>query len=231
MNTIARTNSRHTNGVSPVNTNGHAVLTETIPVVQVSRPDGPEALTLNGVSRTPDRDLAAEAEAAPGGSPEGEPEQPPASALMDWYARFRERIPPRRYDWPAEAERSGERPKHKQAMAVGLLVLGMTVTAAAGQLGVDRGTIYRWLKDPIFVAELEARRSELVDSLLDLHMLGHRIGMGKLLELVESNNESLALRAATTLVTSGQRAYQSIDEKKLRERLEDHLGILGGFKV
>jgi hypothetical protein len=81
------------------------------------------------------------------------------------------------------------------------------------------------------VAELEARRSELIDSMLDLHVLGTRIGMGKLLELVESANDSHALRPATALVNSGQRAYQSIDEKKRNERLEDHLAILGGFKV
>jgi hypothetical protein len=67
--------------------------------------------------------------------------------------------------------------------------------------------------------------------MLDLHVLGNRIGMGKLLELVESSNDSLAIRAAIALVNSGQRAYQFIDEKKHVERLEDHLGILGGFKV
>jgi hypothetical protein len=107
----------------------------------------------------------------------------------------------------------------------------MTITGAAKQLGVHRCTIHRWRNDPIFVAELEARRSELADSLLDLHMLGNRIGLGKLLELSESTDDSLALRAATTLVNSGQRAYQSIDEKKRIERLEDNMGLVHGFKV
>jgi hypothetical protein len=140
-------------------------------------------------------------------------------------------MPARRYDWPADAERSSERLKYKQAMAVELLVSGMTITAAAAQLGVHRCTVHRWLNDPFFVAELQARRSELVDSMLDLQLLGSRTGTIKLLELVESSNDSLAIRAAIALVNSGQRAYQFIDEKKHAERLEDHLGILGGFKV
>jgi hypothetical protein len=231
MNTMTKTNGRHTNGASPGNGNGRAVLTETIPIVQVLSPDGPDASALNGVSEIPDRDPAPEAQAVPDGQSEGESEQVPASAFMDWYARFRERMPARRNDWPAEAERPSERRKYKQAMAVDLLVFGMTITGAAGQIGVHRGTIHRWFKDPIFVAQLEARRSELLDSMLDLQLLGSRIGTIKLLELVESTNESFALRAATALVTSGHRAYQFIDQKKHIERLEDHLGIVGGLKV
>jgi hypothetical protein len=237
LKTITTTNGRQTNGASPGNGNGngHAPLTETIPIVQVLSPDGPETSALNGVSRIPDRDSAPEAQAVPGSDSEGESEQesvPGAPlSISEWYARFRERMPARRCDWPAEAERPRERLKFNQAKAVDLLVSGMTTTGAAKQLGVHRCTIHHWRNDPIFVAELEARRSELADSLLDLHMLGNRIGLGKLLELVESTDDSLALRAVTTLVNSGQRAYQSIDEKKRIERLEDNMGLVHGFKV
>jgi transposase-like protein len=234
MNTMTKTNGRHTNGASQGNGNGRAVLTETIPTVQVLSPDGPDAPALNGVSEIPDCDLATEPDAIPHGNSEGESEQASSGAplsLPDWLKRHREQLPPRRYDWPADAERPRERLKYKQARAVDLLVFGMTVTDVAAQLGVNRGTVHRWRKDPIFVAQLEARRSELADSLLDLHMLGNRIGLGKLLELVESTNDSLALRAATTLVNSGQRAYQSIDEKKRIERLEDNMGMVHGLKV
>ncbi len=235
MKTITTTNGRHTNGASPGNGNGHAVLTETIPIVQVSPPDGRETSALNGVSRIPDRDSVPETQAAPGGELDGEAEQVSDSGvptpIMESLARFRGLLPARRCDWPADAERPRERLKHKQAIAVELLVSGMTITGAAKQLGVHRCTIHRWRNDPIFVAELEARRSELADSLLDLHMLGNRIGLGKLLELVESTDDSLALRAATILVNSGQRAYQSIDEKKRIERLEDNMGLVHGLKV
>jgi len=234
MNTVTTTKGRHTNGASPGNGNGHAPLTETIPVVRVSPPDDGNTSALNGVSRIPDHFSAPEAAAMPGGSSEGESEQASSGAplsLPDWLKRHREQMPPRRYDWPDEAERSGERVKHKQAIAVELLVSGMTKSDVARQLGVNRTTIYRWHKDPIFLAELEARRSELIDSMLDLQLLGSRIGTIKLLELVESSNDSHALRAATALVNNGQRAYQFIDQKKRFERLEDHLGIVGGFKA
>jgi transposase-like protein len=225
----------HVTGNAANNGTWHASLTETIPIVQISPPDGSATSALNGVSRIPDHFSAPEAEAVLDSSSEGEPEQVSDSAtplcLPDWLARHRELMPARRYDWPVEAERPSERLKYKQAIAVELLVSGMTITDAARQLGVHRSTVHRWLNDPLFVAELEARRSELADSMLDLQLMGSRIGTLKLLELVESTNESLALRAATALVASGQRAYQFIDQKKHIERLEDHMGIAYGFKV
>jgi Homeodomain-like domain len=231
LKTITTTNGRHTNRASPGNGNGHAPLTETIPIVQVSPPDGPETSALNGVSQIPDCDSALEAQAVPGGESEQESVSGAPLSLPAWLARHRERMPARRYDWPVEAERPSERLKYNQSIAVDLLVFGMTVTDVAAQLGVNRGTVHRWHKDPIFLAELEARRSELADSMLDLQLLGSRIGTIKLLDLVESTNESFALRAATALVTSGHRAYQFIDQKKRFERLEDHLSIVGGLNA
>jgi hypothetical protein len=233
LKTITTTNGRQTNGASPVNGNGHAPLTETVPIVQVPLPDLGNTSAWNGVSRIPDRDSAPEAEAAPGGESDGKSEQVSVSGapFMEWDARFRERMPALRPEWPVEAERSSERLESKQAMAVGLLVWGMTKTDVARQLDVDRSTVHRWLNDPFFVAELEARRSELIDSMLDRQLLGSRIGTAKLMELVDSPNELVSLRAATALVTSGQRAYESIDVKKRIEHLEDNMGIVYGFKA
>jgi transposase-like protein len=224
----------HATGNAANNGKGHASLTKTIPIVQVLSPHGAETSTLNGVSRIADPFSAPEAE-APGGESEGESEQVSDSAAptspLDWNARLRQHLPALRPEWPVEAERSSERLESKQAMAVGLLVWGMTKTDVARQLDVDRSTVHRWLNDPLFVAELEARRSELIDSMLDRQLLGSRIGTAKLMELVDSPNELVSLRAATALVTSGQRAYESIDVKKRIEHLEDNMGIVYGFKV
>lgn len=137
---------------------------------------------------------------------------------------------PRR-EWPVEAERSSERRKYKQAMAVELLASGMTITEVARKLEADRSTIHRWLNDPIFVAELEARRDEIVESMLDQQLLASRMATAKLMKLMDSDNEQVALRAAATLYAGGQRAYQFMDVRKRIERLEDNMGIVYGFKV
>jgi hypothetical protein len=88
-----------------------------------------------------DRDSAPAAEVASHGESDCGPEQASVSgaplSILDWLERHSERMPSRRCDWPAEAERPRERLKYRQAIAVELLVSGMTITGADGQLGVD----------------------------------------------------------------------------------------------
>src|SRR5436189_134512 len=88
------------------------------------------------------------------------------------------------------------------------LMAGARVTDVARQLGADPSTLHRWLNDPIFVAELEARRDEIVESMLDQHLLASRMATAKLMGLIDSPNEQIALRAAAILYAGGQRAYQ-----------------------
>jgi len=153
------------------------------------------------------------------------------STLTESLDGVRERFGLPKREWPVEAERSSDRRKYKQAMAVELLASGMTVTEVARQLGADPSTLHRWLNDPIFVAELEARRDEIVESMLDQHLLASRMATAKLMKLMDSDNEQVALRAAATLYAGGQRAYQFMDVRKRIERLEDNMGIVYGSKV
>ncbi len=232
---ITRTNGTHAETVPHGNGNGHRPVTETAPIVVISSPGRAESSKSEGSSRIPEPDLASEAEPLPGAAADDGFVQASASGVnssfMDWYASFRDRLPPPRREWPVEAERTSERLKYKQAMAVELLITGMTKTDVGRQVGRDRSTVHRWLNDPFFVAQLEARRDEVVESMLDLQVLGSRMGTAKLMELLESPNEQVALRAAIALVSSGQRAYQFMDLKKQIARLQDHMGIVYGFKV
>jgi len=144
--------------------------------------------------------------------------------------RFHEQVGPARADWPIEAERTGERLKTKQALAVELLASGMMVTEVAKRLTVDRSSIYRWFNDPVFMGELEARRDEIVESMLDHQLLSCRTATAKLIELMESEDSAVALRAAITLYNGGMRAYQFMDVRKRIERLEDNLGIIYSWR-
>jgi transposase-like protein len=128
-----------------------------------------------------------------------------------------------------EAQRRSERLKFKQILAVDLLASGTTVSETARKVDVHRRTIYRWFDDPVFMAELEDRRQELLDSMLDQHLLAGRMATAKLVESMESPKEGIALRAAIELYRGSLRAYHTIDERKRTERLEDHLKIIYGW--
>lgn len=55
----------------------------------------------------------------------------------------------------------------RQRRAVDLLAAGVTASEVAAQLGVDRVTVWRWRREPAFIAELNARRVELWEASRD----------------------------------------------------------------
>jgi transposase-like protein len=216
--------------------NGHRPRAETLPRAEVPSADTADGL-MAGASVT---DVAPHSErdghephlnSAEGDGPTRASANGSLSTLAESLEGVRERLGLPRREWPVEAERSSERRRYKQAIAVELLASGMTVTEVAKKLGVDPSTVHRWLNDSFFVAELEARRDELIDAMLDQHLLASRMATAKLMKLMDSDNEQVALRAAATLYAGGQRAYQFMDVRKRIERLEDNMGIVYGFKV
>jgi len=144
--------------------------------------------------------------------------------------RFTGQVGPSRREWPVAAERAGDRQKFKQSVAVELLTSGKGVTAVARELHVVPSTIYRWLQDPVFLGELETRRDEIIGGLLDHQLLGARVAVVKLMELMESSNEQVSLRAAIALQSAGLQAYQLIDVRKRVERIEDNLGMFFSWR-
>ncbi len=196
----------------------------------------PLAEPKEGASAKPRDTVTAKPEASSSpAEPRGEastadaPAETGASSAIEAVQRFREQVGPPKRDWPVEAQRRGERLKFKQILAVDLLASGVTVSETARKVDVDPRTIYRWYHEPVFMAELEDRRQELLDSMLDLHLLAGRLATAKLMEAMESSNEGIALRAATELNRGSLRAYQAIDGRRRIERLEDHLKIIYGW--
>ena len=225
------TNSGHngsatSDGGTAKNGNGRKLLVSTIPLVEPKE----------AASAKPQyTETAKPGAASPPAEPTDEastadvPVEVGASSAIEAVRRFRGQVGPPQRDWPVEAQRRRERLKVKQTLAVDLLASGMTVSEVARKVDVNRRTIQRWYDDPVFMAELEDRRQELLDSMLDQRLLAGRMATAKLVEAMESSNEGIAFRAAVELSREGLRAYHTIDERKRIERLEDHLKIIYGW--
>ena len=127
--------------------------------------------------------------------------------------------------------RDRRRLARKQELAIGLLVQGKTVTDVAREVEVDRSTIHRWLNDSSFRLRLAGCREQLLNSMLDQQLLAGRMATAKLMDLIESQDERVALRAATVLYTGAQRAYNLIDLQKRIERVEQNLQMWWGKDV
>ncbi len=221
-----RNGSSANDGGAPKNGNGRKPLTGTISLVESH--EGASAKPRNTV-KAKSRAASSPAEPTDEASTADAPVEVGASSAIEAVRRFRGQAGPPQRDYPVEAQRRSERLKVKQTLAVDLLASGMTVSETAREVGRDRGTIYRWFNDPVFMAELEDRRQELLDSMLDQHLLACRMATAKLVESMESSEEGIALRAAIELYRGGQRAYQSIDVRRRIERIEDNLKIIYGW--
>ena len=63
---------------------------------------------------------------------------------------------------PADARPKRSVLSPRQLMAISLLLAGKQVKDVAEELGVNRATVFRWKRDPLFGAEVQ-RRAELAD--------------------------------------------------------------------
>src|SRR2546425_291201 len=85
-------------------------------------------------------------------------------------------------------------------------------------------------KTPSSSASLRRDAMKLSRGLLDHQLLGARVAVVKLMELMESSNEQVSLRAAIALQRAGLQAYQLIDVRKRVERIEDNLGMFFSWR-
>ena len=208
------TNSGHdgsatSDGGTAKNGNGRKLLTGTIPLVEPK--EAASAKPRDTVKAKPGA-ASPPAEPTDEASTADVPVEVGASSAIEAVRRFRGQVGPPQRDWPVEAQRRSERLKFKQTLAVDLLASGMTVSETARKVDVNRRTIQRWFDDPVFMAELEDRRQELLDSMLDQRLLAGRMATAQLMQSMESPEEGIALRAATELYRGSLRAYRTIDE-------------------
>lgn len=119
----------------------------------------------------------------------------------------------------------------QQVTAIERLISGDTVTAAAAEAGVDRSTVYRWLKeDAEFVAELNRRRSDLLDAVQE-RLCGAALAAA---ETVESAVKAGDLQAALVVLRGlgflgGHRrkvGYTDAEDVAADHRRSDHLKSL-----
>lgn len=140
-----------------------------------------------------------------------------------------ELIPP---DGPAAGEAASRRDglDAKREHAVALLLQGRSVTEVAGIIKVHRSTVHRWRTDPDFERELSRRRDEFLEKAFDLQAYASALAVHKLIQLLDSKDERVALRAAQTLGAAG-RVYVLMDQERRIRRIEDNLPFLshGGY--
>ncbi len=120
-----------------------------------------------------------------------------------------------------------------QKKAVELLAVGTPVTEVAKEVNRSRNTIYEWLKQPEFKAELDRLAEERLGNVRKALIRAGPTAVETLLEIVQNGaSESAQVRAAEIILRyqtgleSNEAPQVGVLVPELRKKLKD-LGFLG----
>ena len=115
----------------------------------------------------------------------------------------------------------GSRLAHKKELAVAALLTQPSVVAAVEQIGVSEKTVWRWLREPDFAEAFAQARREFLG--LALARLQRAAGQAttRLMELLDAEDDKLALRAAATILSQAVRGAETMDVLQRLEALEE----------
>ena len=97
---------------------------------------------------------------------------------------------------------------HRQLSFIPYLLSCTTIEEACRQANISKPTAYKWKKEDVFKDELRRRSDEIHEATLQRLIAGMDAGVAKLRELLNSENENVALRAANDLIAHGFKAAE-----------------------
>ena len=124
---------------------------------------------------------------------------------------------------PNETKRSeaSERLTRRQRAALPHLIASPSLEQGCRNARVSRTTVYEWLKEHDFQAELKRLRQALVDEAFERLKMGLTHAVDKLLELLHTEEQpGIQLRAALGLLDHGLKAVELQDLARRVDELE-----------
>jgi hypothetical protein len=113
------------------------------------------------------------------------------------------------------------------AALIAALAAGATREDAAAIANVSASTVYRRLGDPEFVAALDARRSDVVETTTARLVAQTTAAVDTLAELLDAEAPSMRLGAARALLEHARRWIDGEDLARRIEAIEAHLARIG----
>ncbi len=104
----------------------------------------------------------------------------------------------------------------KQRTVITKVIGSRTITDGLRKAGVSRTTFYDWLRDDDFKQEIERQRREVTKQAFDDLRAGLTEAITVLRALLQSKEESIKLRAATTIV---ENVLKSIELTEIEDRI------------
>lgn len=109
----------------------------------------------------------------------------------------------------------------KQKKGLAALLICPTLTAAAEQAGVDPRTLTRWLTQPLFISELKAAQTGVIDQATSRLLHGLTLALDTLVNLMTwGKSESVKRAAASEWLSSALVLHERSDFVRRLDNLE-----------
>jgi len=117
----------------------------------------------------------------------------------------------------------GLRLSEKQVIAIQALMRSRTYSEAAEAAGVSRATLYRWLKNDLFNAELSKQQNELIKRSSRKLAGSLDLAVDVLIDLLKTKNPQIRRLTAVNLIEYSIKTNDITDIEKRIKKLEDSL--------
>jgi Transposase len=104
----------------------------------------------------------------------------------------------------------------KQIRTIPYLLAAPSIEEGCKRARVGKATVYGWLKQEFFREELNRRRKEVVELALETLKANVNKATEKLVEHLDSEKETISIRAAESIIEFVQRA---IEAEELEQRI------------
>jgi hypothetical protein len=110
---------------------------------------------------------------------------------------------------------------NRQLKVIPHLLAASSLEEGCRNAGVNKTTVYAWLKEETFREALRRQREEVVSEAMERLKAGVNRAVAKLLGLLESEKETIQARAAEDVIEFAQRAIEHEELEKRVAALEE----------
>lgn len=106
---------------------------------------------------------------------------------------------------------------NRQLLAISHLIVSSSLEEASQRAKVSRNTLYKWLKNEDFKAELKRQRDEVIREALDRLKMAITKAVEGLIKLTEAKREEVRRLACNDIITH---TLKSIEIEDIEQRLD-----------
>jgi len=117
---------------------------------------------------------------------------------------------------------------NRQLLAIGQIIASKTLEEACRKAKISKGTLYAWLKDEAFRAELKHQRDEVLREALNLLKYALSKAVENLIDLMDSKQPYIKHRACKDII---EYSLKSIELENIEERLDKVEKIISARRV